>query len=114
MTASANGSAATGVVKGRVICTVPSYCGRGAPGGGIWVYTTPTQSGRTVGDVFSPDQYESLCQTTGSNVNATPWGGRNTNAWVKIKFPSGQQNYIPYAWFTFDVGQGALGNLPGC
>ena len=113
MAASASGSLGTPAYHGNVICGDTSYCGRGAPGGGIWVYRTASQSGQSVGDVFAPDSYEAVCRTTGSNVNATPWGGKNSNAWVRIKFPGTQQNYIPYAWFRMESGD-SLSPLPQC
>lgn len=113
MTASGGATVATPAYRGTVICTVNSYCGRGAPNGGIWVYTTPSQSGRAVGDVYAPDTYEAVCQTSGGNVNATPWGGKSSSSWVKIKFPGAQQNYIPYAWFRMESGD-SLAPLPRC
>jgi hypothetical protein len=110
------GSTATPSLLGTVICTVPSYCGPGAPNGGIWVYRTPSQNGTSVNDVFAPQRYDAVCKTTdsqGLTVNATPWGGKRSNMWVRIKFPAGQENYIPFAWFRLDSGDN-LGLLPAC
>jgi hypothetical protein len=114
MAASQSGSLGTAAYHGTVICTVPSYCGPSAPDGGIWVYKGPNQtSSQAVDDVFSPASYEAVCKTSGGNVNATPWGGKNSTQWVKIKFPAGQQNYIPYAWFRMESGD-SLSPLPSC
>jgi hypothetical protein len=33
--------------------------------------------------------------------------------WVRIKFPAGQENYIPFAWFRLAQGDN-LGLLPRC
>ena len=104
----------TAAYLGTVICTDPSYCGPSAPGGGVWVYKVPNQtSNQAVDDVFSPASYEAVCKTSGGNVNATPWGGKSSAQWVKIKFPAGQQNYIPYAWFRMESGD-SLSPLPTC
>jgi Fibronectin type III domain len=112
MSVSAGGSQGTTAMYGTVLCSVPSYCGRGAPGGGIWVYTTPNQNGRSVGDVFAPDRYLATCWTTGnSTINARPYGGKQDNRWIRIRF--GGDNYIPFAWFQLDGGDNP-GMLPHC
>jgi hypothetical protein len=114
MSANANGSLGTPAYQGTVICEDNNYCGRGANGGGIWVYRVPRQQdGQAVDDVFAPSTYEAVCKVSGGNVNATPWGGKNSAWWVKIKFPAGQQNYIPYAWFRLESGD-SLSPLPSC
>jgi hypothetical protein len=114
MTASATGSLGTPAYHGTVICEDASYCGPSAPGGGIYVYRVPDQvKSQSVGDVFAPATYEAVCKVSGDSVNATPWGGKNSAWWVKIKWPSGQQNYIPYAWFRMESGD-SLNPLPGC
>ncbi|MGI5244179.1 fibronectin type III domain-containing protein [Dactylosporangium sp. CA-139066] len=107
MTASGNGSISTPVYKGTVVCNTPSYCGKGASGGGIWVYKTPSQNGTSVNDVFNGESYVAICWTTGpQSINATPYGGKNTNQWIKIEFQG--ENYIPYAWFDLPSGTGPL------
>jgi len=112
MSVSARGSQPTTALYGTVLCSVPSYCGRGAPGGGIWVYTTPSQNGSTVGDVFAPDRYQATCWTTGSaTINAVPYGGKQDNRWIRIRF--GGDNYLPFAWFRLDSGDNP-GMLPHC
>ena len=114
MTASQTGSLGTAAYHGTVICTDASYCGPNAPGGGVWVYKVPNQtSSQAVADVFTPASYEAVCKVGGGNVNATPWGGKNSAQWVKIKFPAGKENYIPYAWFRMESGD-SLNPLPGC
>jgi len=60
----------------------------------------------SVGDVYAPDSYTAICQTTGSSVNAKPWGGKQSNVWIKISFKG--ENYIPYAWFDLPNGTGPL------
>ncbi|MGI5177841.1 fibronectin type III domain-containing protein [Dactylosporangium sp. CA-152071] len=106
MTANATGSLSTPVYRGTVVCGDTSYCGHGAPNGGIWVYRTPTQNGSSVGDVYAPDSYTAICQTNGASVNAKPWGGKQTAVWIKINFKG--ENYIPYAWFDLPNGTGPL------
>lgn len=111
MQVSANGTVSTGALEGVVICENLSLCGHNSPGKGIWVYSTATQQGTAVGEVTSPERYDALCQkTTGTSINATKsigGTGRNSPIWVKIKYKG--ENYIPYAWFTID-----LGALPTC
>lgn len=103
MTASATGSQSTTSMYATVLCSNPSYCGPGAPGGGIWVYTTPNQNGTTVGDVFAPDRYLATCWTTGpQTINAKPYGGKQDNRWVRIRFKG--DNYLPFAWVNLDGG----------
>jgi hypothetical protein len=112
MTASAGGSQGTTAIYATVLCSVPSYCGRGAPGGGIWVYPTPSQNGPSVNDVFAPDRYLATCWTTGAlTINAKPYGGKQDNRWVRIRFSG--DNYIPFAWVSLDGGDNP-GMLPHC
>ncbi|UWP84575.1 fibronectin type III domain-containing protein [Dactylosporangium fulvum] len=107
MTADGTGSLTTPTYRGTVVCTVTSYCGRGAPNGGIWVYRTPSQNGTAVGDVYAPDSYVAICQTnTGTSINAEPYGGKRSTVWIKIQFQG--ENYIPYAWFNLPNGTGPL------
>ena len=108
MTATATGTLGTAVYTGTVVCNTPSYCGPGAPDGGIWVYPQPSQSGHAVDDTFNGETWEARCQTTGGNVDATPWGGKETNVWIRIRFPVDRENYIPYAWFNLPSGLGPL------
>jgi hypothetical protein len=109
-----SGSAATATVTGTVVCNNTSYCGHGSTTGGIWVYTTPTQTGTAVGAVFAPNQVQPQCWTTdskGATINAAYYGGHNDNRWLRIPFNG--NNYIPYAWVNLDGGA-AIGNLPHC
>ncbi|GAA2354420.1 fibronectin type III domain-containing protein [Dactylosporangium salmoneum] len=107
MTASGNGSISTPVYKGTVVCTVNSYCGKGASGGGIWVYKTPSQNGTSVGDTYNGDSWVAICQTnTGTSINAEPYGGKQSSQWIKIEYKG--ENYIPYAWFNLPSGTGPL------
>lgn len=112
----ASGTATTRALTGTVICADASYCGPGAPNGGIWVYTTATQTGTTVGDVFTPSEYKAVCKVAdsrGTTINATPWGGKRSNMWVRIVYPAGKENYIPFAWFRLAEGDN-LALLPSC
>jgi hypothetical protein len=113
MAASGTGSLGTPAYHGTVICGDNSYCGHGAPNGGIWVYKTPSQGGQSVGDVFHPDSYQAVCHVNGGQVNATPWGGKDSSVWIRIVFPGSGQNYIPYAWFKLDSGDN-YNVVPGC
>jgi hypothetical protein len=107
-----SGSQTTPTLNGSVICGDASYCGPNAPNGGIWIYKTPSQNGTSVGDAFNGDRYKAICKATGSaTINAKPWGGKQSNMWVKINFSG--ENYIPFAWFTLDGGD-SLSNLPTC
>lgn len=110
--ASFDGSQSTPVLYSTTICADASYCGPNAPDGGVWVYTTPNQKGTPVGDTFNGNRYQATCWTTGNaTINATQWGGKQDNRWVRINFKG--SNYIPYAWVKLDGGD-SLSNLPGC
>jgi len=114
MQVSATGSVPTSQLLGTVLCTDRAYCGPGAPNGGIWVYRNPSQNGAAVDDAFAPNRYQATCKATGGeSINAKPYGGKQSNQWVRIAFPTGQSNYIPFAWFRLDGGDD-LGLLPGC
>ncbi|MEU7872001.1 fibronectin type III domain-containing protein [Dactylosporangium sp. NPDC049140] len=107
MTASGTGSVSTPVYKGTVICNDPSYCGKTASGGGIWVYKAPSQSGSGIGDVFNGESYTAICWTnTSVSINAEPYGGKKSTQWIKISFMG--ENYIPYAWLNLPSGTGPL------
>ncbi|HET6212499.1 MAG TPA: fibronectin type III domain-containing protein [Micromonosporaceae bacterium] len=110
-------SISTPVLAGAVLCNDQSECGLSSPGGGIWVYTQPTQSpppGRAVNDTSSPSRYQAQCWASdvdGVYIDARPWGGKRDNRWVRITFQG--DNYIPFAWFRLDGGDN-LGMLPRC
>jgi hypothetical protein len=106
------GSQATPKLSGTVVCTNNGYCGRGSTTGGIWVYTTPTQTGTAAGSVFAPAREQAQCWTTdskGATIDAQPWGGKKDNRWIRISYSG--NNYIPYAWLNLDA---AIGTLPHC
>jgi fibronectin type III domain protein len=112
--ASATGALSTPALYGTVLCSVPSYCGPGAPLGGVWVYTTPSQAGTAVGDVFNPERYQATCWTTdagGQTINAKPYGGKQDNRWIRIRYKG--DNYLPFAWFRLDGGDNPT-MLPHC
>jgi hypothetical protein len=102
MTASASGTVSTPALFATVICNDLSKCGK-SKNQGIYVYTTPSQNGKAVNDVTSPESYEAICKVdTGTSINAEPWGGHTSTWWVKIKFNG--ENYIPYAWVNVNMG----------
>jgi hypothetical protein len=106
---SAGGTRATNTIRFTVICrSTDNYCG-----GGIWPYRTPTQQGNGASPaMFNGQTGTPICHATGNvNVNATPWGGKNTNQWVQ--FSHGGTAYIPWAWVQLDGGDN-LGSIPGC
>jgi hypothetical protein len=107
-----SGSQATPKLYGTVVCTNTGYCGHGSTTGGIWVYTTPTQTGTTVGSAFAPAREQAQCWTNdsrGATINAQPYGGKKDSRWIRISF--GGNNYIPYAWLNLDA---AITTLPHC
>jgi Fibronectin type III domain len=109
-----SGSATTATVTGTVVCNNNSYCGHGSSTGGIWIYTTPTQTGQAVGSLFAGASIAPQCWTPdsrGATINAQPYGGHKDNRWLRIPFSG--NNYIPYAWVNLDGGA-AINNLPQC
>jgi hypothetical protein len=107
----------TPALNGSVVCTVPSYCGPSSTNGeGIWIYSVAHQtSGKGRGDEFAGYTTKAICytgDTQGTSINATPWGGRQSNQWVKIAY-SGDPSYIPYAWFNL-AGGADITTLPPC
>jgi hypothetical protein len=110
-----NGSVTTPTVTGSVVCTNPGYCGHGSSTGGIWVYTTATQTGHPLNPaLFAGAQVTAQCYTTdsqGATINAKPYGGRSSNLWLRISYQG--NNYIPYAWVNLNAGA-AIGSLPKC
>lgn len=113
----ASDTVSTPALFGTVLCNDPGECGLGSPGGGIWVYSEPTQDpppGRAVGDTSSPSRYQAICRATdldGRYIDARPWGGKRDNRWVRIRFSG--DNYIPFAWFRLDGGDN-INQLPPC
>jgi Fibronectin type III domain len=106
--ASFAGSVATPGINGTVICpnNYNGYCNSG-----IWTYRTATQSGTAVralpiGRVFKAD-----CWVSGGNVNASPWGAKNSPVW--IRFTGQGTEYFPWAWTRLDGGDNYR-LLPGC
>ncbi len=105
------GSVTTPTMNGTVICpkNTNNYCTL------IWVYHIPSQTesqasrGLKVGATF-----KALCWVDGggsaaANVNASPYGGKNSSIWIKI---SGNE-YFPWAWTRLDGGDD-YHKLPGC
>ncbi|MBX6752000.1 MAG: fibronectin type III domain-containing protein, partial [Micromonosporaceae bacterium] len=107
--ASANGSLATNDLRATVVCNDQSYCGSG-----IYIYNTPSQANpaNAVGTFRGGNTFIPQCRITGSNVNATPWGGKNTSAWLRLTY-NGKTAYFPHAWAVLDGGDN-LSNIPNC
>jgi hypothetical protein len=108
--ATATGARATSQLHATVLCTVSSYCGSG-----IWVYSIPSQgdSTKALGTFVAGDQFTPECYTTSNPaVNASPWGGRNTNDWLRLNF-KGKTGYFPFGWVNTDGGNN-VGLLPLC
>jgi hypothetical protein len=109
-TASATGNRATSQLKATVICNTPSYCGSG-----IWVYSVPSQADGTLalGTFVGGNQFTPQCHIVSDPaVNATPWGGRSTNEWLRLTF-KGKTGYFPDGWVNTDGGNN-LSLLPAC
>lgn len=106
--ASFNGSVATPAINGTVICpnNVGGYCSSG-----IWTYRQPTQSGTAVRALPVGRVFRAECWVSGGNVNATPWGAKNTPIW--IRFTGNGTEYFPWAWTRLDGGDNFRA-LPGC
>jgi hypothetical protein len=109
-TDSASGSQASNQMRFTVVCpnNTGGYCN-----GGIWAYLTPSQQGTAdppavpVGTTGIPE-----CRITGNQViNATPWGGKRTDQWVR--FQHAGTAYFPWAWAVLDGGDN-IGMIPAC
>jgi hypothetical protein len=107
-TGTVNGSMATNQLRFTVVCNDQSYCGTG-----IWAYRTPSQQGTAVSPALTGGTTRvPECYTTGNRaVNATPWGGKNTDQWVR--FQHNGTAYFPWAWAVLDGGDN-LGMIPPC
>jgi hypothetical protein len=103
-----SGSVATPAMFGTVICpnNTGGYCNSG-----IWTYRSATQSGTAVRALAVGYRFRAECWTTGGNVNAAPYGGKNNNIW--IRFTGNGTEYFPDAWTRLDGGDNT-NNLPHC
>ncbi len=99
-----SGSQRTASITGTVICpnNVGGYCNTG-----IWIYRTPTQNGTAVRALAVGATFTAQCWITGTgaggNVNATPWGAKNSSIWVRLAGTAGVE-YFPWAWTTLSGG----------
>ncbi len=108
--ASANGTQASNQLRFTVVCpnNTDGYCDTG-----IWPYKTPSQQGTA----DSPAMAKGAtgipeCHIAGNRViNATPWGGKSTDQWVR--FQHSGTAYFPWAWAVLDGGDN-LGMIPQC
>jgi len=94
------GSQRTAAITGTVICpsNVAGYCNTG-----IWIYRTATQAGTAVRALPVGATFTAQCWTTGGNVNATPWGAKNSGVWIRVAGTAGPE-YFPWAWATLSGG----------
>jgi hypothetical protein len=109
--ASANGSMPSSQLRLTVICPNNSggYCNTG-----IWAYDRASQQAPSNGIVALPigASYVAECHVNGNqNVNATPWGGKNTIVWIRFT-RNGQRLYFPWAWSSLDGGDN-FNMIPG-
>ena len=98
--ATATGSRATSQLRATVLCGVPSYCGSG-----IYIYSTPNNANpsNSVGRFVAGTQFTPSCHLAADNVDARPWGGRNSNQWLRLIY-KGKTAYFPFAWVNTDGG----------
>jgi hypothetical protein len=108
-TASYNGSVGIRPVNATVICpkNTNGYCNTG-----IWTYRQPTQSGTAVRALPVGTSFRAECRITGGNVNASVWGAKNNNLW--IRFTGNGTEYFPDAWARLDDGADNINVLPPC
>jgi hypothetical protein len=72
----------TNTLRATVVCGDTSYCGSG-----IYIYSVPSQSnpGNAVGRYYGGNTFVPECHVANNpEVNASPWGGKKTNEWLKI------------------------------
>ena len=107
--ARATGSRATSTLRATVLCGNSSYCGSG-----IYVYSTPNNAnpGNAVGKFYAGNQFVPQCNTTADLVDASPWGGRKTNQWLRLTY-GGATAWFPFAWANTDGGNN-LGLIRDC
>ena len=91
------GSATTATVTGTVVCNNTSYCGHGSTTGGIWVYTTPTQTGTAVGAAVraEPGAAGSAGRRTAGAPRSTPRPTAATVTTAGYGYPSERQQLHP-------------------
>ena len=114
-TATATGTRQTTAMRFTVICpkNTNGYCNAG-----IYAYRVPSQKNANqainpplrVGATGTPQCY--AVATDGDVVNATPWGGKNSNVWLRFSY-SGTTAYFPWAWARLDGGDNYR-MLPPC
>jgi hypothetical protein len=107
--ASAPGAMPSNQLRANVVCNTPSYCGNG-----IYVYSVPSQAnpGNAVGRYYGGNQFTPVCHIgTGTNINASPWGGKQTSTWLGVMY-NGRLAYFPWAWAYLDGGDN-VNMIPG-
>ena len=106
-----SGSVAIRAVNATVICPNNSggYCNPG-----IWAYRIANQTYSQAAEAFPVGHvFQVQCHTTGGNVNAAPYGGKNNNIWLRFTGSKGTE-YFPDAWARLDDGRDNVNVLPAC
>ncbi len=106
-----SGSVAIRAVNATVICPTNTggYCSSG-----IWAYRVANQTYSQAAEALPVGRvFQVQCRTTGGNVNAAPYGGKNNNLWLRFTGSKGTE-YFPDAWARLDDGQDNINVLPPC
>ncbi len=109
--ASYTGSVAIRAVNATVICPNNNggYCNPG-----IWAYRVANQTYSQAAEAFPVGHvFQAQCHTTGGNVNAAPYGGKNNNIWIRFTGSKGTE-YFPDSWARLDDGRDNVNVLPAC
>ncbi len=104
-----SGSAGTPAMNGTVICpnNINGYCTQ------IWAYFVANQTASQAAEGFPPGRaFRAECHTSGGNVNASPWGAKNSSIWIRFAGSRGTE-YFPWAWTRLDGGDN-YNLLPAC
>jgi len=107
---SAGRSIGTPALQGTVICpqNQNGYCNTG-----IWAYRIPRQEEpRAVSPSLRVGtRITAQCKVSDDDVNAKPYGGKQSRWWVRIEHRG--TAYFPWAWAQLDGGDD-LAKLPNC
>jgi len=98
--ATGGGSKPTSQLRATVLCGDTTYCGKG-----IYIYATPNNGNPSdsVGHFVAGNQFTPVCHVASDNVDARPWGGRNSSQWLRLTY-QGTTAYFPFAWVNTDGG----------
>jgi Fibronectin type III domain len=107
----ASGNVSTNQLHGTVICpnNTNGYCNSG-----IYVYSVASNNnpGQALGTYSTGTTYTPQCWTSNDNVDARPWGGKNSPVWLRVDY-NGRTGYFPWAWSSLDGGDN-YGMIPQC